>query len=37
MTDRQSCISREGSLNEQFPQIKPLAVKDMLEQYWKAH
>lgn len=35
-TDGQSCISRDGSLNDQFPHIKPLTVKDMLEQYWKA-
>ncbi|BCS25504.1 uncharacterized protein APUU_50215S [Aspergillus puulaauensis] len=35
-TDGQSCISKEGSLNDQFPHIKPLTVKGMLEQYWKA-
>ncbi|KAL4879236.1 hypothetical protein BJY04DRAFT_194103 [Aspergillus karnatakaensis] len=28
-------IAREGSLNEKFPDIKPLTVRDMLDQYWK--
>ncbi|GJC82993.1 oxidoreductase swnN [Colletotrichum liriopes] len=26
----------EGSLNELFPEIKPLTARDMLEKYWKA-
>ncbi|KAK7423524.1 hypothetical protein QQX98_000981 [Neonectria punicea] len=28
-------IPREGSLNEMFPDIKPLTVRALLDQYWK--
>ncbi|CEL02563.1 Putative NmrA-like family protein [Aspergillus calidoustus] len=31
-----SQICQAGSLNERFPEIKPLTVKGMLERYWKA-
>lgn len=33
-TDRTSCIERSGSLNERFPEIQPLTVRQMLIQYW---
>ncbi|KAL2825263.1 hypothetical protein BJY01DRAFT_256292 [Aspergillus pseudoustus] len=33
--DGSSCIAREGSLNERFPDIKPLTVRAMLETYWR--
>ncbi|CAH0057921.1 unnamed protein product [Clonostachys solani] len=29
-------IKYEGSLTEKFPSIKPLKVKDLMDQYWKA-
>ncbi|KAL3456878.1 hypothetical protein BJX64DRAFT_269808 [Aspergillus heterothallicus] len=32
--DGSSRISRDGALNERFPEIKPLAVRAMLEKYW---
>ncbi|KAJ0415262.1 hypothetical protein BJY00DRAFT_318023 [Aspergillus carlsbadensis] len=35
-TDESSHIARDGSLNEQFPDIKMLTVRGMLETYWKA-
>ncbi|KAE9581796.1 Oxidoreductase BOA1 [Colletotrichum fructicola] len=28
-------VEREGSLNEMFPEIKPLTAREMLEKYWK--
>ncbi|KAL0937796.1 NmrA-like family protein [Colletotrichum truncatum] len=28
-------VEREGSLNELFPEIKPLTAREMLEKYWK--
>lgn len=28
-------ITREGSLNEMFPEIKPLTARQMMERYWK--
>ncbi|KAL4926738.1 uncharacterized protein BDV17DRAFT_293318 [Aspergillus undulatus] len=33
-TDGGSWVPREGSLNELFPGIQPLTVRDVLEQYW---
>ncbi|PYH37835.1 NmrA-like family protein [Aspergillus neoniger CBS 115656] len=36
MTTGQARISRQGSLNEMFPEIKPLTARQMMEQYWKA-
>lgn len=27
-------VPREGSLNEMFPEIKPLTVREMMERYW---
>lgn len=27
-------VPREGSLNEMFPDIKPLTVREMMERYW---
>ncbi|KAE8155068.1 hypothetical protein BDV25DRAFT_126216 [Aspergillus avenaceus] len=33
--DGTSHIARAGSLNERFPDIKPLSVKNMLDRYWK--
>ena len=34
-TDGTSCVSKEGSLNERFPDIKPLTVRELLERYWR--
>ncbi|KAL3494695.1 hypothetical protein BJX62DRAFT_26319 [Aspergillus germanicus] len=34
--DGSSHIAKEGSLNDQFPDIKTLTVRGMLETYWKA-
>lgn len=34
-TDGTSCVPREGSLNERFPNIKPLTVRDLLDRYWR--
>ncbi|KAF5641415.1 hypothetical protein F52700_3356 [Fusarium sp. NRRL 52700] len=28
-------VKPEGSLNEMFPEIKPLTVKDLMDQHWK--
>ncbi|GLA80540.1 hypothetical protein AtubIFM56815_001364 [Aspergillus tubingensis] len=36
MVTGQAQIAREGSLNEMFPDIKPLTAKQMMEHYWKA-
>lgn len=36
MATGQGCISRDGTLNEMFPEIKPLTAREMVEQYWKA-
>lgn len=35
MARGQGRVSREGSLNEIFPEIKPLTAKEMMERYWK--
>lgn len=35
--DGTSCIPKKGSLNELFPDIKTLTVREMLELYWKEH
>ena len=34
-TDGTSCVPKEGSLNERFPDIKPLTVRELLERYWR--
>ncbi|KAH8434182.1 uncharacterized protein LDX57_011820 [Aspergillus melleus] len=34
-TDGSSHIQRAGSLNDRFPYIKALSVKEMLDQYWR--
>ncbi|KAL3470443.1 hypothetical protein BJX99DRAFT_251232 [Aspergillus californicus] len=33
-TDETSRLPREGSLNERFPDIRPLTVEQLLEKYW---
>ncbi|OJJ70460.1 hypothetical protein ASPBRDRAFT_180355 [Aspergillus brasiliensis CBS 101740] len=35
MATGQARIAREGSLNEMFPEIKPLTARQLMEQYWK--
>ncbi|PYH71689.1 NmrA-like family protein [Aspergillus vadensis CBS 113365] len=35
MATGQARIAREGSLNEVFPEIKPLTARQMMEQYWR--
>lgn len=29
-------VPREGTLNEMFPEIKPLTAREMMERYWAA-
>lgn len=36
MATGQGRIEREGTLNEMFPEIKPLTASEMMERYWKA-
>lgn len=35
MAKGQARVPREGSLNEMFPEIKPLTAKEMMRKYWK--
>lgn len=34
--DGSSQIAREGALNERFPNIQPLTVRELLKTYWQA-
>ncbi|RDK42858.1 nmrA-like family protein [Aspergillus phoenicis ATCC 13157] len=36
MATGQARVAREGSLNEIFPDIKPLTARQVMEQYWKS-
>ncbi|PSN66484.1 NmrA-like family protein [Corynespora cassiicola Philippines] len=35
MARGQARVLREGSLNKMFPEIKPLTMKEMMQEYWK--
>lgn len=28
-------LARKGTLNDQFPELKPLTIREMLDQCWK--
>lgn len=36
MATGQGRVSREGTLNDMFPEIKPLTAREMMERYWAA-